>query len=219
MTTVAIHGGTFDSEGHLYRDANGLFVPSLTQVLKLQGLSDYSGIDPEVLENAARRGTEVHELAAAYNTYGEVDPSWITDETRPYFEAYLAFMRDTKFKPDPAWSERAMIVNIHNMPVGLTPDCFGRLGKWDAVVEIKAASAVQPSWSVQTGLQEMGIFRSNHVGRVQRFALQLFKNGNYKLHPHTNHQEDEAVGIAALRLVHWRINHKQRVWEKLEAAA
>lgn len=218
MSTVAIHGGTFSTTPHRYEDEQKKFVPSLTQCLHLAGLSDFLGADPEDLANAARRGDLLHQVVEVYNKDHEgLDPSWITEEIEGYFNGYLAFERDTGFKPDPAWTELPMIVTVQQMPIGLKPDCFGKLGKWNAVVEIKAASSVQPSWSVQTGLQEMGIFKSNHVGRVQRFALQLFKDGRYKLHPHTNHQEDEAVGIAALRLVHWRMSKGQKVWQKLEA--
>lgn len=218
MSTVAIHGGSFSTDPHRYLDEAGNFVPSLTQTIHLAGLSSFAGADPDDLANAARRGDLLHGVVEVYNRDREgLDPSWVTDEISGYFDGYLKFERDTGFKPDPAWTELPMIVSIQGMPLGLKPDCFGRLGKWDAVVELKAASCVQPSWSIQTAMQELGIFRSNHVGRVQRFALQLFRDGRYKLHPHTNHQEDEAVGIAALRTVHYRLSKKQKLWEMVNA--
>lgn len=213
-----IAGGTFDSEDHLYRDQDGRFCPSLTQVLKLQGLSDYSGIDEAVLENAARRGSEVHELAAAYNQFGEVDPSWISDETRPYFDAYMQFLADTGFKPDPAWVERPMIATIHGFKLGITPDCFGKLRRDQVVLEFKCTATRQPSWTIQTCLQEMGIFNSNRCGRVRRYALMLMKTGKYNLgDEHTDHESDMSNGIAALRNVHWRLAHGQNLHKKLIA--
>lgn len=210
MSKVKIEGGWFDEEKHIYTDESGVFCPSLTQVLKLQGLSDYSGIDPEVLENAARRGTEVHGLAAVFNRYGELDPAWISEECQPYIDAYFDFIMDTGFKPDPQWTEVPMIATIHGMKIGITPDCHGTMGRNKAIVELKCTSGRMPSWSIQTALQEMGIYKSNHCGRVRRYALMLMKDRKYRLgDEHTNHEEDAANGIAALRNVWWRINHGQ----------
>jgi hypothetical protein len=217
MSAIAIPGGTFSTEPHEYRDEQGYFIPSLTQVLKLQGLSDYSGVDQDVLDNAARRGTEVHSLAAAFNQFGDVDPSWFTDETQPYFDALMAFYLDTKFQPDPEWSEKSMIATIHGMRVGVTPDCHGRVGKDRWIVEFKCTSTRQKYWSIQTALQECAIYNSNHCGRVRRFALMLMKTGKYNLGPeHTDHEDDLANGIAALRNVWWRINAGQDLRKRLE---
>lgn len=217
---VPIDNGWFDESIHAYYTVDGLRVPSLTQVLKFAGLTNYGMIDDEVLANAARRGSEVHSLADSYNREGldGIDPAWITPETRPYFSAYLKFIDETGFIPDPAWSERPMIATVHNLLVGVTPDIFGRLGRDKALFEIKCASAVQDSWSIQTAIQEMAIFKSNHVGRVRRFALQLFNDGRYKMHPHTEHQEDEADGIAALRLTWRRLKRGQKLFDGLVVA-
>lgn len=213
-----IQGGYFQSDPfHAYYDEDDRFVVSATQVLKLAGLSDYSAVDPEVLEKAALRGTAVHELAASHARYGDVDPAWITEETGGYFDGYLKFLGDTGFAPNGEWIEKGIVCTIHQMKIGLTPDVFGKIGRDPWLVEIKCASVVQPSWSVQTALQEMGIHGSNHVGRVRRGALQLFKDGRYKLHAHTEHQEDELTAIAALRCVHWRMRHGQDLEKRLQA--
>lgn len=218
MSTVQIPGGTFSDEPHEYRGESGNWIPSLTQTLKLQGLSCFDGADPEDMANAARRGDALHGIVEVYNKDREgLDPAWITEELQGYFNGYLAFERDTSFQCDSSWTERPMIAEVAGMALGLKPDCFGKIGRYDAVVELKAASSVQASWSVQTALQELAIYKSQHVGRARRFALQLFKDGRYKLHPHENHQEDEAVGIAALRTIHWRLSKGQKVWERLAA--
>lgn len=218
-TTIIIPGGSFEDEGHVYRDASGIFVPSLTQILKLQGLSDYSGIDPAVLENAARRGTEVHALAAAWNTYGACDPTWITEETQPYFDAYMAFLRDTHFKPDPEWTECSMIATLNGFKFGVAPDAHGTVGREKWLVEFKCTATRQKSWSIQTALQECAIYNSNHCGRVRRFALMLMKTRKYSLGTeHTNHESDMANGLAALRNVYWRMENGQDLRKKLELA-
>ena len=217
MGKIKIDGGWYESDpGHSYYDDLGRWVPSLTQCLKLAGLSDYSGVDPDVLENAARRGTEVHELAATYNRFGELDPAWLTDETTPYFNGYLQFLDDTGFKPDPQWTEVPMIATIHGMKVGVTPDCHGQHKRDNWVLELKATAARQASWSVQTALQECAIYKTTRCGRARRFALMLMKDGKYRLgEEHTNHDEDMDAGIAALKTVWWRLSHGQDLKKRL----
>lgn len=208
---TAIQGGWFDDEQHRYFDANGNFVPSLTQILKWQGFVDYSAVDDEVLENAARRGTEVHALAAAYNQFGEVDPAWVSEECQPYFDAYMKFLRESRFVPDPQWSEKPMIARVNGYAFGCTPDIFGKRGRDQVLIEFKCAAKAMDHWSIQTAAQEGAIFNSNHCGRVRRHTLMLRKDGTYKLLPeYTDHAGDMAEFAAALRNCWWRLNHGQR---------
>lgn len=212
-----IQGGWFSDDPHLYTDEQGKFVPSLTQVLKLQGLSDYFGVDEAVMENAARRGTEVHSLAAMYNKYGDLDPSWITKETQPYFSAYMDFLEHSGFQPDSAWTELPMIATIHGFKLGVTADAHGKMGRANVVLELKTTSARQPSWSIQTCLQECAIYQTNRCGRAKRYALMLMADGKYRLgEEHTDHDTDLAVGIAALRCVYWRMESGQDLRKRLQ---
>jgi hypothetical protein len=217
VTLIQIPGGSFNDSPHEYRDENAVWIPSLTQVIKLAGLSSFDGARQEDMDAAAERGTELHELVECYNREGDYDPNWLLPEIDGYFTGYLKFLADTHFVPDPAWVEKPLIATIAGMKVGMKLDMHGALGRYKSIIEIKACSSVQHSWSVQTACQELGVYGSNHVGRVRRFALQLFRDGRYKLHAHEDHQGDEAIAIAALRLVWWRLNHKQKLWEQLAA--
>lgn len=214
---LPIQGGSYDDDIHAYYDEAGQRIPSITQVLSLQGLSDYSGVDPDVLANAARRGTAVHELAAWHNRFGEVDPTWVTPELEPYFNGYLKFLSDTGFAVEPAWVEKPVIGTICGMRLGLTPDCYGKLGRYGAIIEFKCTAAPQPSWSIQTAAQELIVFNSSRCGRVKRFALMLLKDGGYRLIEHSNHEEDLQNLIAALRNVWWRIGAGQDVLAKVSS--
>jgi hypothetical protein len=216
LSITQIPGGSFSSDPHRYNDEDGHFVPSLTQTIKLAGLSSFDGADPDDMANAARRGDLLHGVVEVYNKDPEgLDPSWITEEIEGYFNGYLAFERDAHFQCDPSWSERSVIGEIGGLKIGVTPDLFGKIGRYDAIVELKAASSVQASWALQTAAQELIIYHSQHVGRARRFALQLFRDGKYKLHPHLNHAEDERIVREALDLVWWRLQHKQKLWELL----
>ena len=78
---------TFDNARHEYR-LDGVVIPSVTQILKAVGLSDYSHVPADKLQLAAERGTVVHEIIELYEK-GTLDESTIDPALRGYFESYL----------------------------------------------------------------------------------------------------------------------------------
>jgi hypothetical protein len=92
---------------------------------------------------------------------------------------------------------------------------FGKLDKYDAILERKCVAASKPAWQVQTALQEMARFGTTSVGRAQRFALQLLENGKYKLDPHTNGTLDAFRAISALAVVYMRLDSGEKLWEQV----
>ena len=215
MGLVKIDGGFFDAESHGYYDEVGKFVPSTTQVLKLTGLSNYDFVNPEVLKAKAALGTEVHGLTVLKDQMGDLDPTWIGERAVPYFAAYEQFVHEKHFVPDPEWTERAVIATIYGMKVGVTPDRFGKLAGTDTVIELKCVESPLQSWGFQTAIQEMAIYKTQHLGRAQRMALQLTKAGKYKIDPHTNHSYDASVAVAALTLVYARLKAGEKIWERV----
>jgi hypothetical protein len=215
VATIAIDGGFYNEESHGYYDPKGKFVPSATQILQLVGLSDYSMVPPEVLENKRRIGSEVHDLCASIDKYGDIDPSWVSEECFPYVKAYQCFRHDHNFEPEVELVEKPIIVSVHGMLYGVTPDAPGKLRGMDATLERKCVEAAQASWAVQTALQEFARYRTSRCGRSQRFALQLKKDGSYRINPHTNHNLDESRAIAFLTTVYARLDAGQKLWEIL----
>jgi hypothetical protein len=216
MALVKIDGGWFDPESHGYYGIDGKWVVSATQLLKLTGYSDYSHIDPEVLRNKAEIGSEAHEIAAMIDRYGlDIDPTWITERSKPYVDAYIKFRNDKNFVPDPEWIEKPIIACIHGMKIGITLDVFGKLDGYDAILERKCVETPMAAWAIQTCLQEMGKYKSNSVGRAQRFALQMKKDGTYRMNPHTNHTLDQSRAIGALVTVYGRLDCGQKLWEQV----
>lgn len=73
---IALKGHVLEyvDDGHIYL-VDGVIVPSVTQVLQKRFGHKYDGIDREVLNNAAARGTAIHAAVEAYCTAGEVDGS------------------------------------------------------------------------------------------------------------------------------------------------
>jgi hypothetical protein len=213
MALEKIDNGFYDSECHGYYSLDGKWVPSATQLLSLVGYSDYSRVPAATLERKRVLGKEAHDHCASIDIYGDVDPSWISDEARPYVEAYQLFRHQRHFVPDPAWVERPVIVDVYGMKVGVTGDVIGKLDGYDAVLERKCVAVAKEAWAVQTALQELARFKAKHIGRAQRFAVQLLDTGKFKLAPHLNHQIDEFRAISALAVVYMRMDSGERLWE------
>lgn len=74
METFSIKGGTLeyfdDTHTYLY---DGLMLPSVTQILGVKYRNDYASVPPAVLNNATKRGTEVHKAIENFNVSGYDD--------------------------------------------------------------------------------------------------------------------------------------------------
>lgn len=215
---VQIDGGTFASwPNHEYRSDTGVWVPSLTQVLKLQGLSSYRGIAPEIMKTASERGTAVHDLTDAHDRYGEIDPSWLTPGIEGYFKAYLKLLQETGFVPDKEWIERALVANVFGCKVGMKLDRRGKIGGQDCILEIKCTAARQASWAYQTAGQEMGVYKTTRCGQAIRLSAWLRKDGTYRLDRYEKHQYDAQQITSALINVYGRLDAGQKLWEEIAA--
>jgi hypothetical protein len=214
MPIVRIDGGTYDSDHHWYFADDGSWVPSCTQILKLQGLSDFSGVDPAVLKAKADLGTRAHELTAQHDELGgDIDPSWVTDDIAPRYAAYKLFLAQTGFVPDPKWTERPMIAEVYGMKFGVTPDRFGVMNRAKCIVELKNVEARKASWAVQTASQELAILKSRVIGATQRIAVMLHADGKYSLDPHSD-VGDANVFINAISTVYWRMQRDRQDLQK-----
>lgn len=214
MSIVPIPGGTFDDVAHVYRDKKGQFVPSLTQILDLCGFYNYAGVDRQTMEKAAARGTLVHSLAEMHAKYGVIDETWVTDEVKPYIDAYLTFLDETGFTPDPDVTEQPMIASYCGMKYGVKPDLIGvRNGsKQPVVMELKTTAAASPEvWGIQTVGQAIAKFGEVRYVEARRHALQLKPDGKYRMFTFTEH--DALVFHSALVCVWYRLKMGQKLWE------
>lgn len=199
---------------------DGARVPSVTEVLKLCGLVDYSGIDPEVLERARARGEEVHqwiELIEAGEAATPTDP-----EVAGRVEAYRAFRESEAFEV--YLSERPLVDPVYRYAG--TPDLVGRMTKRDrpAVIDIKPPWDPESWWDLQVAgyalLIEEGathtdlapLFGDPDSGAARarpldRFVLQLRGDGTYRLNPPRDPRRDTLDFLAALRVAHWKLHH------------
>jgi hypothetical protein len=185
----------FEEDGHRYVDAHGVQHLSITQMMSLAGIYDFSMVVPDVLANARRRGSNTHRWCAEYDIHRYVDPDWMAEDEAPYVEAWIRFTKDSGLVIRKV--ETPMLRPINGFLVGGTPDVEGLIGSDPFVVERKACSVKHPGWAVQTALQEMLITGKTRVGHMGRVSVQLKPNGKYSTHFY----DDPTDGDIALAIV------------------
>jgi hypothetical protein len=194
---VDSHDFSYDDDLHEYRNAAGLVRPSVTQTLKIGGVVDYSMVPPDILENARRRGSNVHLLTAEFDRHGDIDWTWLQEDEIPYFEAWLKFRRESKFVINEI--EQSMLRKIAGMEVGGTPDRVGFLGRNRFVIDIKCCRSKHPGWGLQLADYEMMLTGKPRVGHLGRMIVQLLPTGNYSAFA-SEDPSDAPAAIAALTL-------------------
>lgn len=146
---------TFDEAAHEYR-ANGVVVPSVTQVLKSLGYADYSMVPLDVLERKRQIGSLVHQACHFYDE-GDFDESDFDKfpVVKKRFEAYKKFRTVTGYVPHV--NEGRQIGELFGMRYGMQFDSIGKVGKQWWLVDIKNASGgPQRGWGIQTAAYAMG---------------------------------------------------------------
>jgi hypothetical protein len=206
-TAVQSPGFTFCEETHTYKTADGIIVPSATQILKSEGFINFDGIPHAILERKRRLGTLVHQATHLWENGEDLNQFDIPEAAWPYIKGYINFCNDTGFQPDLV--EKRMLANVHGMCYGMTPDRRGDLHGIRTILELKCGVSESPVWGLQLAYYDVGV--NNTKGRPcdARAALQLgpqFPPG-YKLFPYED-PVDYHVAMNALADVIWKQNKK-----------
>jgi hypothetical protein len=172
----------------------GIRWPSVTEVLHLAGLVDYSAIREEVLKNARERGSDV----AAYlhgielGVLGGLTPD---PRVQPYVDGYNRFNDDKRFE---VLMVEQVVINETYQYAGML-DRTGVMdgAKW--LLDIKCVSKVQPESALQCA-GYAACLEEPH----KRAVLQLMPDGKYKLHPYTS-RNDLHDFLSAVRIAWWKI--------------
>jgi hypothetical protein len=167
---------TFDPATHSYR-YDGVAVPSVTQILA--PLSDFSFVDPHVLEAARAFGTAVH-YACELDDRGELDEEALDPALLPYLQQWRKFCREHACKWE--WIERK--VYHERMRYAGTLDRAGFIDGARGVLDIKSGSDLYPSVGPQLAAYAMAIEpATGHL--LRRYGLRLHPTG-YELKAYTS---------------------------------
>ena len=185
---------------------DGRELTAVTYVFERTGISDFSKIDGDLLEEAKLLGDCVHELAMLVGTR-KLDRS----DLDPRLEGYLASIRLF-------YKENVKKVLLIEKPV--CDPHFGYAGKPDIVYvnrkdqicldDYKTSAMIHASWKLQTAAYKRAVERSYPELKIQeRASVQLKRDGSYKRDVHKDPQDFDNF-LAALRLVRFKQKHKIR---------
>lgn len=213
----------FDPVEHAYRDVHGRAHPSVTQILANCACSDFSMVDPFVLQQAAERGTIVHHLTAQWDRLRGHYPlnqffisADVPEELRGYVVQYERFLIEQGFRAMHEETERPRLVSIHGHIVGMTPDRIGHFPRNPRLVVLDIKTGVyQMSHPLQVAGYSMGIERVLRLAMMhERVALYLSLT-NYRLAYHP-HQQDFYAMLDAIQgggeyLEQWKQNQQRKL--------
>ncbi len=133
---------TFNYATHEYR-FNGVVMPSVTQILKAVGLSDYSRVPADTLQRTAERGRVVHEIIELYER-GTLDESTIDPALRGYFESYLR-AKDAGLLPERPSAIEKMVYSEKYKYCGMLDQLYND----DWINDLKTVRTPQPEIELQ----------------------------------------------------------------------
>ena len=214
---VIIKDGTFCEQeenglSHVYRNVSGLRVPSATQALAFVGLVDFSRVAPDVLQRKRLIGIATHAACEFIDSpeKGELDWGTVDEAVVPYVIAYENFCSEMQFKAEAI--EEAGVGKVFGMEVGYRIDRRGMLGGIPAIVEIKTAYKEEVSWPLQLAAYEMFSPKldpkKTTYKNYLRLAVQLKKNGQYKVCGPYEKPTDQKHFLSALSLSWLKINSR-----------
>lgn len=184
---------TFNEEAHIYR-LNGHIIPSVTTIMKPLSEALYGGIDENVLNKAANRGTAVHNSIENFVKFGieDVDPAF-----RGYFNGFLKWWSDCK--PEPMGTECRVYHRI--LMYAGTADMPCILNQQSICVDFKTSAAIN---KMLTGIQLEAYAKAyeSHGIRFDGKAIVHLKNdGTYQMEIYKPNDSESWTVFGALLTV------------------
>ena len=171
----------FDEEDHRYY-VDGVEYPSVTTVLNFITADHYGSISPVILDNARRRGTEVHEALEELDYTGDCS---VNPQSAGYCRAYTAFLNDYR----PEWYGIEKPLYSPSQGFCGTVDRYGLINGRPAVLDIKTTSSPNRenylSLCCQTAAYDHLVFSHHDEDEswrhTDRYGLYLRNDGTYRL--------------------------------------
>ena len=196
-----------DNGGHYYMHGDRR-IPGVSEILELSGMYDSGGASEAVLENAARRGKELH-LAAQDLDRGSAD-WWSEDaELRGYMDGYQLFKSDFGFKPELIEEPMSDTVSWYAGQLDRTGTILAHDRRLDLVtLDLKFTCAMPDHVGVQLAAYN-GFFHDDKPR--QRVAVRPKKNGKYEVQwcdEIASGYHDTCVWLACLAVAKWKDKKK-----------
>ena len=165
----------FDAEKHIYT-IDGVVVPSVTEVLSI--LNDFSSVSPAALQQAARRGTLVHEYTQLIDYGMDANDIDIEPELVGYVQAWLQFEHDWQ----PQWELIEHKVHCGKQFAG-TLDRLGIIAEKRTLVDIKSSTSPSVRTKIIWAGQLHGYYEAldERMKPSQIWDVLLKKDGSYSI--------------------------------------
>lgn len=191
---------TLDQDTHTYTLGDQM-IPCVSEIIS--PLTDFSMIPPAVLEYKTMIGIHVHKACELYDlddlVIDTLDPA-----LKQYVMAWIRFLDETGFVVE---LNEQIVFHDKYLFAG-TLDRVGLLHGVRALVDLKTVAQLGPQTGVQTAAYLCALNhkkkKADHV--TKRFALQLKKDGSYRLQPYED-RLDLGTFTSLLNLHNWRIKH------------
>jgi hypothetical protein len=204
---LEIPGGWFEPEGHIYRDAQGQRVLSVTQIFQMLGLVNYDDVDADTLKRKSEIGIAVHK-AVELLLENNLDWDTVDDAAMAYVVGTELWFRDMRFEL--LGCEQQGIHSIYGIRYGYQYDQLGRIvyqNQWRlVVVDLKTAVAKSPTWALQTAAYALAAPALPAGEHYLRVVLHLQKDGRVKPLYYNDPQDEKTFLYMAYSAI-WKANH------------
>lgn len=160
----------FIEESHTYV-VDGIIVPSVTQIMKPMSEKYYSGIHPDVLNEAADRGKRVHKTIYDIEHNNVI----LVDDTMPYLKNYQLAKHMKQFVP---------LMQEFMLTEGTfagTLDMLAEMNGQQVIIDLKATSKFNKELAEVQLAGYVELCDKNGIGVEATYILHLTKD-SYKLH-------------------------------------
>ena len=190
---------------HYRHKTDGYRVPSVTTIIP----DGYEGAPDDQMQEAQERGRFIHEASVLLDQ-GNLDWSSVPEKWHGYLHGWGKAVEEMKLHFDHLWTERPTLSK--RLGFGGTPARVATSDKrlTPTVIDIKsgesAGSKIKAIWGLQAAGYEI-LYReiTGHKGRVDRYVIQVTKDGRYNPVP-LDDPGDLAAFKSACAFHKWKMN-------------
>lgn len=170
----------FDADKHEY-SVGDVKIPSVTEIVSPFTFTKYR-VDAAVVNQAAKRGTVIHEKCADYDLGAISGDEMISPDIAMYLRGWQAFCHD--YRPEWSYIELPLV-----SPQGFagTIDRIGKIDGFNTLVDIKSTSSMDRASRIALcsqlgGYSIMCDENDIPVNYEYQMGVQLFNDGKYRVH-------------------------------------
>lgn len=185
----------FDEKMHRYF-LGGRAVFSVTKILDLVGITDFSLVNRDILDRACNFGAATHKATFLWDR-GTLDQSSLDASLAPYLDAWKNFkaaeIKELLELEAPIWSKR---FGFAGTPDRIAIDTRGRL----TIVDIKTSTSMSRAVKLQTAGYQIGWEELESPKKIQRRVGVLLRDDGSYLTEDFNDRSDRDDFVACVRV-------------------